>query len=251
MKILIIEDERRTADLVIRLIRQYDNAYIVLGVIDSVEKGVEWFMNKTEDPDLLLLDIQLTDGTSFELFEKVNLELPVIFITAYNEFAIKAFRLNSIDYLLKPVDFTDLKKAFDKFRNMKETYFKTGLQEYQNILKTDHPPYKRRFLVKSGTGLKYIRTDEIGYFLVDEGLVFAYLQAGGRSVVENSLTELNLELDPEHFYQLNRKTITNITAIQKISSYFNRRVKVQLKPGNLEAIVSRERVQDFKGWLDK
>jgi DNA-binding LytR/AlgR family response regulator len=251
MKILIIEDERRTADLLIRLIRQYDNAYTVLGVIDSVERGVEWFMNKTEDPDLLLLDIQLTDGTSFELFEKVNIELPVIFITAYNEFAINAFRLNSIDYLLKPVDFTDLKKAFDKFRKMKETYFKVGFQEYKKLLKPDQLAYKRRFLVKSGTSLKYIRTDEIGYFLVDEGLVFAYLLAGGRSIVENSLSELSMELDPEQFFHLNRKTITNITAIQKISTYFNRRMKVHLKPDNLEAIVSRERVQDFKGWLDK
>jgi two-component system, LytTR family, response regulator LytT len=251
MKILIIEDERRTADLLIRLIRQYDNTYTVLGVIDSVEKGVEWFTNKTEDPDLLLLDILLTDGISFELFEKVNIELPVIFITAYNEFAINAFRLNSIDYLLKPVDFTDLKKAFDKFRKMKETYFKVGLQEYNIKLKPDYLAHKRRFLVKSGTSYRYIRTDEIGYFLADEGLIFAYLLAGGRSIVETSLTELGMELDPEQFYQLNRKTIINIAAIQKISNYFNRRVIVHLKPDNLEAIVSRERVQNFKGWLDK
>ena len=190
MKILIIEDEQRTADLIIRLIKQYDNSYTVLGVIDSVEKGVEWFIHKTESPDLLLVDIQLTDGTSFDLFDQVNVEIPVIFITAYNEFALNAFRLNSIDYLLKPLNFTDLKKAFDKFIKTREAYMKIDFKGYNQIISPGKKHISRRFLVKSGNSFKYILTDEIACFMAEDGVVFAGLLSGGKSIVENSLIEL-------------------------------------------------------------
>jgi len=251
MKILIIEDERRTADLIARFIEQYDNSFKVLGVIDSVEEGVEWFIHKTEMPDLILADIQLTDGTSFDLFDQLNLELPVIFITAYNEFALNAFRLNSIDYLLKPLSFSDLKKAFDKFTRTKEAYLKVNLKEYSQIILPYHKTFKRRFLVKSGNHYKHHSTDEIAYFLAEDGLVFAGSLKGGRSVVENTITELSELLDPEQFFQINRNTIASIKAINKFSGYFNRRLIMQLLPDNHEVIVSRDRVQGFKEWLNK
>lgn len=251
MKILIIEDERRTADLIARLIKQYDNSYSVLGTIDSIEMGVEWFIHKTEMPDLILADIQLSDGTSFDLFDQVNLELPVIFITAYNKFALNAFRLNSIDYLLKPLSFSDLKKAFDKFIRTKEAYLKVNLKEYSQIISPDNKTFKRRFLLKKGNHYKYLSTDEIAYFLAEDGLVFAGLLKGGRSVVENTITELSELLDPEQFFQVNRNTIAGIKAINKFSGYFNRRLILQLLPENHEVIVSRERVQGFKEWLNK
>ena len=243
MKILIIEDERRTADSIIRLIKQYDNSYFVLGVIDSVEKGVEWFVNKTESPDLLLVDIQLTDGTSFDLFNQVNVEIPVIFLTAFNEFALDAFKLNSIDYLLKPLNFADLKKAFDKFIITKETYVK-DFKEYNHIISPGQKNYKRRFLIKSGNSYMYIIVNEIAWFKFEDGLVIAGLFTGKKSIIENSITELNQLLDPEHFFQVNRNTIININSIVKISNYFNRRIKVQLKPNNQDVVVSRERVHD-------
>ena len=251
MKILIVEDERRTADLIARFIKQYDNSFSVIGVIDSVEKGVKWFIHKTEMPDLILADIQLTDGTSFDLFDQVNLELPVIFITAYNEFALNAFRLNSIDYLLKPLNFADFKKAFDKYIRTKEAYLKVNLYEYNKIISTGHKPFKRRFLVKSGNHYKYLLTDEIAYFFAEEGLVFAGLFKGGKSIVENNITELSGILDTEQFFQVNRNTIASIKAINKFSDYFNRRLILQLLPDNYEVIVSRERVQAFKEWLNK
>ncbi|HBC79403.1 MAG TPA: DNA-binding response regulator [Bacteroidales bacterium] len=251
MKILIIEDERRTADLIARFIKQYNNSFSVIGVIDSVEKGVNWFIHKTEMPDLILADIQLTDGSSFDLFDQVNLELPVIFITAYNEFALNAFRLNSIDYLLKPFNFSDLKKAFDKFIKTKDAYLRANLTEYNQIISTGHKPFKRRFLVRSGIHYKYLSTDEIAYFFAEEGLVFARLLKGGRSIVENNITELNGVLDPEQFFQVNRNTIASIKAINKFSGYFNRRLILQLLPDNYEVIVSRERVHVFKEWLNK
>ena len=251
MKILIIEDERRTADLITRLIKQYDNSYNVSGLIDSVEKGVEWFKHKTELPDLILADIQLTDGTSFDLFEQVNMELPVIFITAYNEFALNAFRLNSIDYLLKPLNFSDLKKALDKFIKTKDAYLKVNLKEYNQIISQDKKTFKRRVLVKSGKSFMYHSADEIACFMTEDGLVFAGLMKGGRSIIENSITELNEMLDPEQFFQVNRNTIVSIKAINKFSGYFNRRLILQLLPDNHEVIISRERVQGFKEWLNK
>ncbi len=251
MKILIIEDEHRTAEQIARFIKQYDNSFKVLGVIDSVEKGVKWFINKIELPDLILADIQLTDGTSFDLFDQVNLELPVIFITAYNEFALDAFRLNSIDYLLKPLNFADLRKAFDKFIRTKEAYLKVNLKEYNQIIPTSNKAFKRRFLVKSGNSYKYLSSDEIACFITEDGLVFAGLLKGGRSIVENTITELSELLDPEQFFQVNRNTIASIKAINKFSGYFNRRLILQLLPDNHEVIVSRERVQGFKAWLNK
>jgi DNA-binding LytR/AlgR family response regulator len=251
MKILIIEDERRTADLITRLIKQYNNSYSVLGVVDSVEKGVNWFIHKTELPDLILADIQLTDGTSFDLFDKVNMELPVIFITAYNKFALNAFRLNSIDYLLKPLNYADLKKAFDKFIRTKEAYLKVNLKDYSQIISPGQKTFKQRFLVKSANHFKFLLTDDIACFLAEDGLVFAGLLKGGRSVVENTITELSELLDPELFFQVNRNTIASVKAINKFSGYFNRRLILQLLPDNKEVIVSRERVQGFKEWLNK
>jgi two-component system, LytTR family, response regulator LytT len=250
MKILILEDEQRTADLIIKLIKQYDNSYSVLGVIDSVENGVEWFIHKDVTPDLILADIQLTDGTSFDLFNQVNLDLPVIFITAYNEFALYAFKLNSIDYLLKPLNFADLKKAFDKLIKTRESYVKT-YKDYGKILLPGHKAYKQRFLVRSGNSFKNIITDEIAFFISEDGIVFANLLSGGKSIVESSLSELTEMLDPGKFFQVNRNIIVGISAINKISNYFNRRVIVQLKPENREIVVSRERVQNFKEWLNK
>jgi DNA-binding LytR/AlgR family response regulator len=250
MKILIIEDEQRTADLIIKLIKQYDNSYSVLGVIDSVENGVEWFIHRDVTPDLILADIQLTDGTSFDLFNQVNLDLPVIFITAFNEFALNAFKLNSIDYLLKPLNFADLKKAFDKLIKTRESYVKT-YKDYGKILLPGHKAYKQRFLVRSGNSFKNIITDEIAFFISEDGIVFANLLSGGKSIVESSLSELTEILDPGKFFQVNRNIIVGISAINKISNYFNRRVIVQLKPENREIVVSRERVQNFKEWLNK
>lgn len=251
MKILIIEDEQRTADQIIRLIKQYDSSYSIMEVLDSVEKGVEWFTTRTESPDILLADIQLTDGTSFDLFSQLNIEIPVIFITAYNEFALNAFRLNSIDYLLKPLDFADLKIAFDKFIKTRESYVKTSFKEYCHLLAPAKKQYKKRFLVKSGNSFKYILTDDVACFKAEDGLVFAFLSSGGKSIIENSLTDLSYLLDPDYFFQINRKTIVNLTSINKISNYFNRRLLIQILPDNHEDIVSRERAQDFKEWLNR
>ncbi len=251
MTILIVEDEPRTAELIIRLIEQYDDSYSVLGIIDSVRKGIQWFNTKTDLPDLVLADIQLSDGSSFDLFVRVNTDLPVIFITAFNEYALEAFRLNSIDYLLKPLNFSDLKKAFDKFNRTRDIWLKTSPESLKRIVSSGRKNYKHRFLIKTGKTYKSILTDEITCFRAEEGLAFAFTKNGGRSVIENNIAELSLILDPEKFFQINRNTIISSDSIDKISEYFNRRLIVRILPGKNEEIVSRDRVQNFKEWLNK
>lgn len=251
MTILIIEDEPRTAELIKRLIRQYDNSYSVAGIVGSVKKGVQWFAGSAELPDLILADIQLSDGTSFDIFENVNADVPVIFLTAFNEYALEAFRLNSIDYLLKPLNFADLAKAFDKFRKTGEAWMKINSGNIKNLITPGQKSYKQRFLIKSGKSYKAVYIADIASFRAEDGLVFACLRNGGRSVVDNSISELILMLDPLRFFQINRNTIVSIDAIDKISEYFNRRLIVRLLPDKSEEIVSRERVQSFKQWLDK
>jgi len=251
MNILIIEDEIRTAELMKRLIRQYDNSYSIAGIVDSVKKGIQWFSGKTELPDLILADIQLSDGTSFDLFDQVNADIPVIFITAYNDYALEAFRLNSIDYLLKPLNFPDLRKAFDKFIKTRETWLKINLGDIKKMITPDQVNFKQRFLVKAGKTYKTVFTDEIASFRAEEGLVFACSKNGGRSIIENNISELVIMLDPSKFYKINRNTIINIDAIDKISEYFNRRLIIRLLPDKQEEIVSRERVHDFKEWLNR
>lgn len=251
MRILIIEDEPRTAELIVRLINQYDKSYSVIGIIDSVKNGNKWFDKKNVLPDLILADIQLSDGTSFDLFDKVESDLPVIFITAFNEYALEAFKLNSIDYLLKPLNFSDLKKALDKFKRAGDIWFKTNREGQSEIISYDRKNYKHRFLVKSGKTYKSLLTDEVASFRAENGFIFACTKNGGQSIIENNITELTLILDPEKFFQINRNTIINIDAIDKISEYFNRRLIIRILPERHEEIVSRERVQSFKEWLDK
>jgi two-component system, LytTR family, response regulator LytT len=251
MNIVIIEDESRTADHLIRLIKQYDNSWVVLEVIDSVGRGIEWFRGRKVMPDVLLADIQLADGTSFELFDKLDPEMPVIFVTAYNEYALKAFRLNSIDYLLKPVSFTDLKNAFDKLKKRREAYIKSDMRELLRMINPGNKSWKKSFLVKSGKGYRHITVDEISYFISEEGLVFAVLLTGGRIILEESVSELSRILDPEQFFQVNRNTVIKANVIARISDYFNRRLIVQIPPGKTEVIVSRDRVRGFKEWLNK
>ncbi|MBN2214302.1 MAG: response regulator transcription factor [Bacteroidales bacterium] len=248
MRVLIFEDEKLNAERLVELIRRYDVSVEVLAVLESVKQGVEWLTNHSS-PDLIFMDIRLTDGLSFELFEKINIEIPVIFTTAYDEYAIRAFKVNSVDYIVKPLDFGELKAAIDKF---KKTRPLLSPEFIQTILKQSNLKYKNRFLVKIGDQFKHIECRDILCFIFEGGMVMAVTKAGSSLPLDYSLDHLEQLLDPADFFRLNRKIIARIDSIKKIHSYFNGRLKIELvHPVDEDIIVSRERAGRFKDWLGR
>ncbi|RMG87234.1 MAG: DNA-binding response regulator [Bacteroidetes bacterium] len=250
MKILIVEDEAPASKRLAALIKKERPQYEVVGIVDSVESGVSWLESHPQ-PDLIFMDIQLADGLSFDIFNKTTLTAPVIFTTAYDQYTLKAFKVNSVDYLLKPIDPDELEKALNKF----ETFFKNQTPPPANIDKVlellADKDYKTRFLVKTGANLSYLPVIEIAYFYSDQGTVIALNKKGRRFIVDYTLDQLETHLRPQDFFRINRKFIIHISSIKKIAPWFNSRLKLDLSPATeTEVIVSRERVQSFKAWLD-
>jgi len=251
MKVLIIEDEIPAAKRLSNLVTQFKPEAQILEVIDSVDGAIKW-LNTFEKPDLLFMDIQLSDGLSFDIFNHTEIQSPIIFTTAYDQYTLKAFKVNSVDYLLKPIDPNELEKAFlkfDKIFRQPQAYDKSAIE---NLLKVmTQKEYKSRFLVKVGQQLTYISVEDISYFYSDDGLLCVKTNNGKRHILDYTLDQLEQVLDPSQFFRINRKIITRINAINKIHTYFNSRLKLELQPKTeLEVIVSRDRVNDFKKWLD-
>lgn len=251
MKTLIIEDEKIAAQRLLMLLHEYDPEIEVLACKDSVEESVNWLQNN-QPPDLLLLDIQLADGFSFEIFKRVRYDRPIIFTTAYNEYALDAFRYFSIDYLLKPIEYDALQSALDKYKQI--TRHTAALPDFEVLFESFHkktlPQYKDRFLGKIGQRLFFIKTTDIAYFRVDDKLVHIVDKSGHKYLTDNTLEKLETLLDPKFFFRLNRKVIVNIDGIAQVKSYFNSRLLLHLKDGNNteEVVISRERVAEFKSW---
>jgi len=254
MTTLIIEDEKPAARLLQRKLEKLDIA--VENMLHSVEESVHWFTNN-QHPDLIFLDIQLSDGLSFEIFEKVNIQSAIIFTTAYDEYALKAFKLNSIDYLLKPIDEDDLEIAVTKFKNRipKADSGNQNLQlDFEQIRQMLSNPfeksYKKRFTVKIGQHLKVITTDEIECFFSENKGTYIHTFENRNYLIDSTLEILEQELDMKDFFRVSRKFIVPLTAIKEIQVYTNSRLKVILPSYKEdEVIVSREKVQDFKAWL--
>ena len=253
MKILIIEDEKPAAKRLTKLINQFRPDCMILEVLDSVEGAIEW-LETFKSPDLIFMDIQLADGLSFEIFNQTEITSPIIFTTAYDEYALQAFKVNSIDYLLKPIDPDDLEKALMQYAKYHENNHPTNdtasiAQLLQTFAKKE---YKERFLIKTGQQLTYLPVENIAYFYSDDGLIFASQKNGKRHNLDYTLDQLTAILNPDDFFRINRKIVIHLQAIQKIHTYFNSRLKLKLIPATeLETIVSRDRVSDFKKWLDK
>ncbi|WP_426094658.1 LytR/AlgR family response regulator transcription factor [Flavobacterium sp. DSR2-3-3] len=254
MTTIIIEDEKPAARL---LQRKLGKLNIGVGVmLHSVEESIEWF-SKNGHPDLIFLDIQLSDGLSFEIFEKVEIKSAVIFTTAYDEYALRAFKLNSIDYLLKPIDEDDLKIAVAKFKSLlpKEEIQSQSLGiDFEQIKKMLINPfeknYKKRFTVKIGQHLKVISIDEIECFFSENKGTYIHTFDKRDYLIECTLELLEKELDPANFFRINRKFIVPLKAIKEIVVYSNSRLKVILPSFSEEdVIVSREKVSDFKTWI--
>ena len=250
-KVLIIEDEQPAAKRIKKLVADLDPKIEIIDVIDSVEDAGEWFKNN-EMPDLAFFDIQLADGLSFSIFEQAEVTCPVIFTTAYDQYAIKAFKVNSIDYLLKPIEPEALQNAWNKFQSLSKESGPT-LQEMMAAFQqmNQKKNFKERFLIKKGDGFKYLTINEVAYFLSDNGLTFLIDKTGKRYVIDDKMDSLADSLDPHQFFRINRKFIIGENAVSKISNYFNSRLKLELLPVvKEEVIVARERVGEFKKWLN-
>ena len=251
-KVVIIEDEdiasRRLANLVGDLAPDFD----IVSQITSVEKGIEWFKNNPL-PDLIFLDIQLNDGYGFDILDKLENHPPVIFTTAYNEYAIRGFKYNGLDYLLKPIDKNDLKTALNKFNKSytsKSDHFENEkLAQIKNLFSKE---YKHRFMVKVGNQFNTFGVEDIAYFKSEDGIIFFYTASGQKYPIEYSIDQLVHILNPIHFFRVNRKYMVSVKAVVEIHSYFNSRLLLKLKPkeGDENVIVSRERTTNFKKWLD-
>jgi len=256
MKIVIVEDEPFAQQELLRLIKKTGREFKLLAVIDSVEDSINWF-SKNIHPDLVFLDIQLADGLSFDIFSEIELKSAVIFTTAYDEFAIRAFKLNSIDYLLKPVKLEALEAAINKFEKMKRDMSseKAGFNEeqLQQVIKLmSSKNYKNRFIIRLGDQIKSIDINETAYFKAEDNVVFLLKNDGHKYIIDHTLEQLEDMLDPGKFFRLNRTFVVAFSSIKKVSKYFNSRLLVELEPPEEEKIlVSRARAKALLEWLDQ
>lgn len=252
MNVIIIEDEKPAARRLARMLEELDIKATTL--LHSVEESLNWFQNN-EHPDLIFLDIQLSDGLSFEIFEEIEVNSAIIFTTAYDEYALKAFKLNSIDYLLKPIDEDELKAAVDQFHNQQsqETDIKVNINDIRRLLINPvDRKYKKRFTIKIGQHIKIIHVDEIECFYSENKATYIHTKGNRNYLIDHSLEHWQEQLDPDHFFRVNRTFIVHVNAIKDIISYTNSRLKLLLHTYNeMEIIVSRERVKDFKNWIDR
>jgi DNA-binding LytR/AlgR family response regulator len=251
MKVLIIEDERPAARRLQRLLEKLD--VVVHTVLHSVDESVEWFANNPH-PDLIFLDIQLSDGLSFEIFEEVDIKSAVIFTTAFDEYALQAFKLNSIDYLLKPIEENELKEAVNKYRQRipDKQDIRLNFDDIKKLLTNPvEREYKKRYTTRIGQHIKMIPVDDIELFYSENKGTYAHTFDGRDYLLDTTLEQLEEELEPPTFFRVNRTYIVNINAIKDIVAYTNSRLKLRFDNyRDQEVIVARERVKDFKRWLE-
>lgn len=250
-KVIIIEDEKPAARRLQRMLSKKNIQAETM--LHSVTEAVNWF-NSNPHPDLIFLDIQLSDGLSFEIFDHIKTDSAIIFTTAYDEYALKAFKLNSIDYLLKPIDEEELEEAIEKFESTRKQSSNINLEDLKSLLKEPgkEKSFKSRFTAQVGQHLKLVEISDIACFFSENKATYIHCFSGRHYPIDIPLEQLEDDLVPEKFYRINRKCILNINAIRDIVSYTNSRLEVKLENFNeFQLIVSRERVKDFKTWLNQ
>jgi DNA-binding LytR/AlgR family response regulator len=250
MNILIVEDEEPAALRIKKLLAELKPEAKISDVLVSVKSAVKWFKSNPL-PDLILMDINLADGLSFEIFSQVEIDVPVIFITAFDEYAIRAFKVNSIEYLLKPVKKEELISAMDKYQRLHA--IKSDIPDLKMLLETireKQDPYKKRFLIRFGEHIKTIDINQVAYFYTEEKINFLKTKDDRTYPVEYNLDKLEMILDPQRFFRINRQFIISIDSITDMFSFSKSRVKINLSPPTqMDTIVSTERSPHFKEWL--
>lgn len=250
MRTIIIEDEAFAADALENMLLKIRPNAKILTKLESVEESVEW-LRKNEFPDLVLCDIHLSDGSSFEIFKQVEVKSPIIFTTAYNEYAIEAFKVNSVDYLLKPIKAEELEQAIGKYEGLKKSNLARELENIQNLISNSSASKKSRFMVKSGQVIKTIPSEEVAYFLAEEGVVLLVNFVGSRFVINYTLDQLDQQLDEKMFFRINRQLIVNIKAVKEVNPYFKGRLHLSVEPKlKDDQIISSSKAAEFKEWLD-
>jgi len=255
MRVLIIEDEPHAQYELQRLLSESGRDIEVLECIDSVEDAVVYLETKAP-VDLMFFDIQLADGLSFEIFKHVEVKAPIIFTTAFDEYAIKAFKVNSIDYLLKPVKQEELNAALAKYETLNRKQESEApilqMEQIKQLLALNQIKYKARFLCRLGDQIKYVNTEDIAYFSAEDNEVLLITKTGARYFINHSLDHLSALLNPDLFYRINRSYYVQLSAIHKINKYFNSRLLIDLEPKTEEQVlISRAKVNDFLNWMDK
>lgn len=252
-KILVIEDEDIAAARLLQILRKLMPDAEIDGPLESISQSVNYLTTKPA-PDLIFLDIQLADGISFSIFNEVKILSPVIFTTAFDEFAIRAFEINCIDYLLKPIDEHKLKTSIDKFNSLSGYYKQSeNLDYFKELANLIHvkSPYKNRFLINKGNSLIPLSIDEVAYFLAEDKIVLLYTCDGKRYVINYTLDALETQLNPSNFFRINRHCILSSKAIVKVHNYFNYKLKIEvLPPAADELILSKSRSAEFKDWMN-
>ncbi len=252
MKILIIEDEKHNASRLQRLLSEISSDFEIVGVLETVRESVSW-LEKRAAPDVILMDIRLSDGLSFDIFGKVDVVSPVIFTTSYDEYAVRAFKVNSIDYLLKPIEKEELEAALEKAdieRRKSVTTLELG--EVLHLFREKSPVFRKRFLLPGFNGYRTISVGEIDYFFTEQKITYIITGGGNCEMLAQTMDELEDELDPDQFFRANRQFIIHIGSVGMIQNNSNGKLKVILKQNcSLEIIVSREKAPLLKKWLDR
>lgn len=253
MNVIIIEDEKPAVEKLIILLKKYDEGIAVLGKASSVKSGVELIQNHADELDLIFMDIQLTDGLSFEIFESVNIKKPIIFITAFDQYALEAFQSHAIDYLLKPITFEAVKNSLNKLKSLQQSNpEQDNLNNLNSILsKLQQKNYKERFMVKIGDHIHSILTADILFFYAEGRDAYFINKENKKYLIDHKLESLTELLDPKIYFRANRSHIVNIDAIKDVLVYSNSRLKLSLSVSfDQEVIISREKVAAFKAWYD-
>lgn len=254
MKVVIIEDEHLAAEALAAIINKLRPDATILASPGSVEEAVQWLMLH-QAPDLIFCDIHLSDGNSFEIFRTIEVKCPVVFTTAYNQYAIEAFQVNSIDYLLKPLQIEEVARALRKYEDHHKHQLSQSLENVRQLINSSNvkqPSFRARFLVKQGQVIKSLAAEEAAYFLAEEGVIFLYSFQEKRFTINYTLDQLEEQLDPMKFFRVSRHFIVNVEAVQEVRPYFKGKLYLLVKPAFAsEVIVSSSRATSFKQWLDQ
>ena len=251
MKTLIIEDEMLTAKRLQSLLQKYDPSIEVLAMLPSVKEAVAW-LNANPYPDLVFMDIHLEDDLAFAIFDQVPMKVPVIFTTAYDEYMIKAFKVNSVDYLLKPVNYDELVQAIGKYRMLHQPKMQPDIEKLLQYMSKAEPEYKSRFMITVGTRIKSIEIHEVAYFYSEDKVTFLVTKDDHALPIDFSLDKLEGMLNPRDFFRINRQFIIGFSSIANVHTYIKGKLKLDLQPkSKLEVLVSGDRVTEFKEWLGR